>query len=128
MPDNIDNTHDTVSSRDVIDRIAEIEYDLDPDNDMIADDNEREDLQRELRSLSALAEQAEHYAKDWRYGAVLVRDSYFTNYAKEYAESIDATKNVYWPLSHIDWDAAADDLKKTSCTSIDFDGVTYWVH
>lgn len=31
-----------------------------------------------------------------------------------------------WPLRHIDWDAAAEELKQ-DYTSVEFDGVTYWI-
>lgn len=67
------------------------------------------------------------YAEDWLYGAQLIRDSYFTEYAQELADDIGAiNSDAGWPNSCIDWDQAARELKQ-DYTSIAFDGVTYWV-
>lgn len=64
---------------------------------------------------------------DWKYGEALIRDSYFATYAEELASDIGAIdRNAKWPLSHIDWEAAADELKM-DYTAIDFDGVEYWI-
>lgn len=86
------------------------------------DDEEAE----ELTNLEDLAKQAEGYG-DWEYGETLIRDSYFAEYAEELAEDIGAiNKSAAWPLTYIDWDAAAEALKQ-DYTSIEFDGVTYWM-
>ena len=118
-PTPITNTADYIDSRDVIARIdylREIEAELDSD--------ERE----ELTALVALAEEASGYAEDWRYGATLIRDSYFEEYARELAEDIGAlgNKDIPWPANHIDWEAACDELKQ-DYTEVDFDGVAYWI-
>jgi antirestriction protein len=48
-------------------------------------------------------------------------------YAQDFAEDIGAIdRNAGWPLGCIDWEAAADELK-SDYSSIEFDGVTYWV-
>lgn len=87
------------------------------------DDDEAE----ELAALQALAEEAEGYAADWQYGEALIRDTYFTEYAMQMAEDIGAVDpNATWPANYIDWDAAADALKQ-DYTSVDFDGVEYWI-
>jgi hypothetical protein len=81
----------------------------------------------ELRALEALAEEADDYASDWKYGAQLVRDSYFKEYAQELAEDIGLIqRDAVWPNSCIDWDQAALELQM-DYTAVDFDGVTYWV-
>lgn len=114
MSKEISNADDIIDSRDVIERIAELE----------ADEERTEDESEELAALQALAEEASQYAPDWEYG---VRDSYFEEYARELADDIGAMdRNANWPLCHIDWEAAADSLKM-DYTSVDFDGVTYWV-
>ena len=42
----------------------------------------------------------------------LVPEAEFVEYVEGYAQSIGAVSNLYeWPLSHIDWDAAADELR-----------------
>lgn len=111
----ISNTQDIIDSRDVIERIKALEG------------TEDETEKAELKALEALQEEAEGYSDDWKYGATLIRDSYFTEYAQELAEDIGAIdRNAKWPLQHIDWEAAADELKQ-DYTSVEFDGTTYWV-
>ncbi len=80
----------------------------------------------ELKTLRDLQEQCEGYAGDWKYGATLVRDDYFTTYAQDYAEEIGAIKDCSWPNNCIDWEQAASELQQ-DYTSVEFDGVTYWV-
>ena len=81
----------------------------------------------ELKALRELADEAEGYCPDWKYGAPLIRDSYFKSYAREYAEDTgELDKNLSWPHSCIDWDDAARELQM-DYTAVDFDGVTYWV-
>lgn len=81
----------------------------------------------ELRALLSLQEQAEGYS-DWNHGAALIRDSYFEDYARECAEDMHgrALRDASWPFDCIDWSRAADELQ-TDYTSVDFDGVTYWI-
>jgi hypothetical protein len=83
---------------------------------------------RELKALLALQDEAEGYSEDWRHGATLIRDTYFTEYAEEFASDItDYNPNkVHWPFTCIDWEKAANKLKQ-DYTSVDFDGVEYWV-
>jgi galactokinase len=86
-----------------------------------------DDAQEELRILSALNDEGKDYSGDWGYGATLIRDSYFIEYAKELADDIGAIdSNASWPCDCIDWEKAADQLKM-DYASIDFDGVEYWV-
>ena len=80
----------------------------------------------ELLSLEKLAEEAEG-SPDWRYGKSLIRDSYFTEYAEQFAEDIGAdSRNMARPCTYIDWDAAADALKQ-DYTEVDFDGISYFL-
>jgi hypothetical protein len=82
---------------------------------------------QELKALLSLQEDAEKYSEDWKYGATLIRDSYFTDYAQELAEDIGAIKSdATWPNNCIDWDQAARELQM-DYTSVEFDGVAYWV-
>lgn len=115
----ISNDDDLIDSRDVIQRIAELE-DIEPAD---LDDDDRE----ELRVLKALAEEAAQYAPDWEHGETLIRDSYFKNYAQDLAEDIGAIKaEAQWPYTCIDWEQAARELRM-DYTAVDFDGVTYWI-
>jgi hypothetical protein len=113
------NSDDLIDSRDVIEAIAWLTEEPEEGEELEVDDD--------LEALKALAEEAEQYAADWRYGEVLIRDSYFKEYAMDLADSIGAIdSNAGWPLSYIDWDDAADALR-SDYTSVEFDGVTYWV-
>lgn len=144
MPD-ISNRDDTIDSRDVLERIEELEEERQPLLDALeeaeaGDDAGAADAAQnalaeydssgdgaELAALKALAEEAEGYADDWRHGATLIRDSHFPEYAREFAEEIGAIdRNAKWPLAHIDWESAAEELKQ-DYTCVTFDGVDYWV-
>lgn len=123
------NSDDIIDSRDIIKRIEELEELItsDDSNELpetapVAGEEER----AELAVLKSLADEAEGCA-DWRYGEALIRDSYFETYAQELAEDCGTiTGSEGWPLNCIDWEKAARELQ-TDYTSVDFDGVTYWI-
>jgi|SRR6185369_3316708 len=123
---SISNAEDVIDSRDVIARIEELESELEAEHD----DSEVDDvldMKAELAILKALAEEAEDYAGDWRHGEALIRDSYFVEYAQQLAEDIGAIdKAASWPNTCIDWEQAARELQQ-DYTSVEFDGVTYWI-
>lgn len=135
------NTSDIIDSRDIIKRIETLAgafeaagidpAKLDPkaedyDAQGLAEDHPAHDYATELRNLHALESEAEDCG-DWVYGATLVRDSYFEDFAKEEAESIGAIDpNASWPLGCIDWEKAASELKM-DYTAVDYDGETYYV-
>lgn len=141
----INNAADVINSRDVIERIEELQderqaladelEEAEADDDEAATATAQAALQewdgseegQELRALLALQEEAEGYS-DWRHGAALIRDSYFPDYARDLAEDLHGNKvrNAEWPFSHIDWEAAAEALQ-VDYTAVEFDGVTYWV-
>jgi len=114
------NSDDVIDSRDVIARIKEL---TEVSWDRTLSDDERV----ELTDLLDLAEEGEDSSEDWPYGATLIRDSYFTDYARDLAEDIgmvDGTER--WPFSCIDWEQAASELR-ADFTAVEFDGITYWV-
>lgn len=81
----------------------------------------------EYLALKALADEASGYAADWTHGETLIRDSYFKEYAQELAEDCGMVNaNATWPNSCIDWNQAARELQM-DYTTVDFDGVTYWI-
>lgn len=120
MARQVSNFDDLIDSRDVIAYIAELERLLE---DVPADEADLYDEERDtLAALKALAEDASS-SQDWTYGETLIRDSYFEQYAEDLG-LID--RNVQWPHTCIDWEAAADALQMVY-TAVDFDGVTYWI-
>lgn len=128
---------DIIDSRDVIERIEELREEW---NEATGDDWQDyalseddwkvglgEDGAEELMALLALQEEAEGYAPDWHHGSTLIRDSYFEDYARQLAEDLGCIdRESTWPNTHIDWPAAAADLQQ-DYTSVDFDGITYWI-
>ena len=81
----------------------------------------------ELEVLREANEQGENYVPDWRHGETLIAEGNFTEYATELAYDIGAVRNdERWPLNHIDWEAAADELLH-DYTEIDIGGRTYLV-
>lgn len=80
----------------------------------------------ELKALQALADEAEGYADDWQHGVTLIRDSYFTDYAQELCEDIGDVPKDLPHYIEIDWNATARNIQ-ADYTSVEFDGVTYWV-
>jgi|SRR5690348_5403535 len=63
---------------------------------------------------------------DWNYGTTLIRDDYFPEYAKEFAEDIGAIKDdAVWPNTCIDWEQATDELRQ-DYTACEIDGTTYY--
>lgn len=149
------NSDDVIDSRDVIARIEELECERECIADIVAEREEqlaanddesqtREELadalseaQRELiewdadngeelAALKAFAAQAEGYAPDWNHGATLIRDSYFEEYARQYADDVGAINaEASWPNTCIDWEKAANELQQ-DYSAVEFDGVTYW--
>ena len=128
MSRNVDNGQDILDSRDIIERISELEserLDLTEDKaDELATWDE--DYKPELDALLALAEEGEG-SPDWSHGESLIRESYFKRYAEDFADDIGAIdRNANWPVNCIDWDEAAEQLKQ-DYFEVDFDGVTYLI-
>lgn len=126
------NSDDVLDSRDIIARIEELEserdaYDAEQTDADHADwSTDCPDDASELAALIALQEEAEGYS-DWKHGATLIRDTCFEDYAQQIAEDVGAIDpSATWPLNCIDWERAARELRM-DYTSVDFDGVTYWV-
>lgn len=75
----ISNHDEVIDSRDVIGEIEALRSNL---AEFGPDDEMAETWQEALKALESLADQASDYASDWEYGETLIRDSYFTEYAR----------------------------------------------
>jgi len=96
--------------------------DLEGRRDTLKD--EVEELEEDLQPYKDLAEQAEGYG-DWRHGESLINEDYFQEYAEQMAYDIGAVDSAAnWPNNHIDWEAAADELKSDYMT-VTFAGIDY---
>ncbi|KKL84222.1 hypothetical protein LCGC14_1966940 [marine sediment metagenome] len=119
----ITNMDDVINSRDIIERIEELEIELE---DGMDNGRSMPDEQDELTALKALAEEAS-CSPDWLYGEMLIRDSYFEEYAQELAEDCGmVTEGANWPNSCIDWEQATRELQQ-DYMNVEFDGVDYWI-
>lgn len=119
----INNSMELIDSRDVTERIEELEEILGEELDI--DDTHFEDdtLAAEYKKLLALQEQCETI-DDWEYGTTLIHEDYFEEYMDEMIEDCyEFPKNLpFWMSLTIDYDALTQDY-----TEVDFDGVTYYV-
>lgn len=133
----VNPSEDTLDSRDIISRIDELKGEWtngtegdNPDDYSLSEDDWSvglgEEGAAEIVALLELDAEGKSNIADWEHGATLIRDSYFTEYAKELASDLGAIDEASrWPACHIDWDAAADALKM-DYSSVEFSGVTYW--
>ena len=108
----ITNSEDIIDSRNIIDRIEYLE------------DTEDEGEKEELRLLKEFEEEVS--SSEWTDGITLIRDSYFEDYAHDFAEEIGAiSSDVNWPSDCIDWKEATRELR-VDYSCVDFEGVDYW--
>jgi hypothetical protein len=132
----LSNSDDVIDVRDVIARVEHLEELRQPGPVDLGDDDDNEQSQdslfAELKALECFLDEMkgnggdEEWRGDW-YPITAIRDSYFKDYAQEFAEDIGAIKlDLGWPHNCIDWDRAARELQY-DYTSVEFDGVTYWV-
>lgn len=144
IPSNSDNI---IDSRDIIARLDELTaerdelaseqvdaVDADADEECYQDNLDAantaledwdEDNAHELAMLKELNDEGEGIS-DWKYGATLIAESYFTEYCQELVSDIgDLPKNIPRYIE-IDWDKTADNLKQ-DYTSVTFDGADYYV-
>lgn len=119
-----------LDSRDIIARIDYLETMIEAGKEDAAEGPDEYEIE-ELAALKALADEASGYAADWQYGEQLIRDDIFVDYAETLADDIGAINSgrdgsTPWPLRHIDWEAAADELKQ-DYTQVSFLGFDYWI-
>ncbi|WP_408953162.1 hypothetical protein [Lysobacter sp. Hz 25] len=142
------NTDDVIDSRDVIERIEELESELGAVHGAQtesretnlefeewllavradaspAHENEHNREVEELQELRSLADQCDHVS-DWVHGETLIRESHFTDYIEQLIDDCyempKEMKSGGWPWRHVsfDFEAAAEEAK------VDYSEVTFW--
>lgn len=117
-----DGTEDQIDSREIIERIEELNEKFPLDFDEHA----------EHVALLKLASEAES-SPDWAYGEQLISDSYFIEYTEQliddcYPEVSKALASSAWPMTclKMDYELAARVLK-FDYFDVTFNGSTYWI-
>jgi hypothetical protein len=131
---------DIVDSRNIIERIEELETDLD---DAASEDEEYQEAHGpagdtlhyaqwvvdlgaygpnrhlwyeeayEFLELCKFRDEAQTYCRDWRHGETFIKETYFPEYAQQLADDCGMLpRDQRWPLNHIDWGAAAEELRQ----------------
>jgi len=134
--DELEDKSQELDDEDDADEIAEIENAVDSlrseiqelEDNITTIENDIAEANEELEPIKSLAEDAEGYAPDWEYGTALIRDSYFEEYAKDLIQDIgDLPQDIpSYIENNIDWEGVASDIQM-DYTSVDFDGVEYWL-
>jgi hypothetical protein len=129
---------DTIDSRDIQERIDELQSEFDSHVDEYEDSDGEEDAGEDLLNwleengdefvtLLEIKEEVEQYTSEWNSGAFIIADNHFEDYAQELAEDTGVIdRNAKWPLTHIDWDAAAEELK-CDYSEVTIAGKSYWI-
>lgn len=121
----IDNSESVLDSRDIIERIEELETERDDWTGTQADWLASE-KGGELTALERLAVDAQECSDDWHHGVTLIRDDYFTEYTRELLEDCGEIPRDLPHYVAIDWHKTAENVS-VDYSSVDFDGVTYWL-
>lgn len=132
----ISNNNDLIDSRDIDNRIDYLRDAIDETREDIESkkqagvdcDLEDFDLDEYTTELELLEGIRGNFSGDseWGCGITFIRETYFEDYALELAEDIGAiSRNESWPLNHIDWVSAANELK-IYYSELDIDGITYY--
>lgn len=119
-----------IDTRDLAEELEELEARqaltealLDPECPVVEEDTEPLG-EEETKRLEALRELRDEIGREWPYGEMMIPVEDFVEYAKELADEI--ITEVSWPLSHIDWQAAADELAQ-DYTEIEWEGASYYI-
>ena len=139
MSNAITNDMDVIDSRDIIERIEELQTEFEMKKEMeeelalgenrtivytVEDWALVDEDGEELVILLALAEEGENYSPDWNYGSTLIHENYFEQYMDEMLEDCgDIPKDIPCYL-----DITVNyDMLKWDYTELDFDGETYYI-
>ncbi|AXQ69055.1 hypothetical protein HOU02_gp154 [Caulobacter phage CcrBL9] len=138
------NRDDTIDTRQIVERVEVLRSALETagvetgdlaalealdEEEAVTDQDQREtfnEIREEYLILARMVEEGANYGEDWTFGATLVRESYFTEFAQEECESLGYIAKDFPSWISIDWEKTANTMK-SDYTEIDFDGVSYYV-
>lgn len=118
----ITNVDNLIRTTEVVSRIATIEGIMECPH---TGAEVKEEYSKELEALRGLLASVHEHVAPTTYSPLLIRASFFVEYAKHLAEDcgfIDFSNQ--WPYSHINWQEAAIDLAKEYAVVV-FDSVSY---
>lgn len=124
----LDLSADIIDVRDIIARVEELEQEREG-LDISSPERDANLAAEHCQLANILAELVgyggdEQWRGDW-YPVTLVRDSYFTAYAREMLEDIDFNPGGLPHYVVIDWQATARNIRE-DYTPVEIDGTTYW--
>jgi len=126
----LDSSEDVIDVRDIIARVEDLRHvrgdDLDAEEALELTESDATELAHLEAVLADLAGNGgdEQFEGDW-YPITLIRDSYFTEYARETLEDCDYISKDFPHWIEIDWTATARNIRM-DYTSTEIDGVIYW--
>ena len=120
---SFDNRYDVIDSRDIIKRIEELEEEKDElEEEELA--QWEEDNKEELASLLELHKECGGYNANWQHGDILIHESYFAEYCKQFCEDIGDISTDIPDYIVVDWEATADNLR-VDYMEVEYNGETY---
>lgn len=128
---DFDGTDDYFDSRDVIERIAELELLAETMNDDEETDDARAEAYdeydaEEYNALIALQEEADGTISDWQYGEMFYTWDALVEYTEELVNECYTTGELpSWVTNHIDWEEVTEEVK-VDYTEFEFRGTTYY--
>lgn len=144
----VDNSQDTLNSKDIVARFDELQYAKDEidelkekSKDELLTEQEQLDLESwleefdedEYEILQEVVAEGEN-TSNWVHGAILIHEDYFVEWTKQIIRDTcelqlpEQFNSGEWPWRHItiDYEEAAEELL-LDYFDIDFDGVTYYI-
>jgi len=112
---------DVIDTRDLQNRLEEIEYDLES---LDLSPTDRAELEQELLVLKAVKEEVDGYAGDsFEDGVQLIAEEDFPTYIQELLEDCGDVPKLPWYVE-VNWEATANHLR-VDYTEVEFEGTTY---
>lgn len=125
---------DIIDSRDIEERIDELESEIEDKEEELEDldedskeytevDSDLDDLKGELETLTSIRSAVSH--SEWPHGLTLISDSHFEDYCRELCEETGYIPKDFPNWIEIDWEATAKNLQM-DYSSVAIDGTDYW--